>query len=190
MDQSHTALSRLLALPRVRQIGIVVKSAPKAAEYYSKTFGIGPWFRPKFSGQQHFIKGERPIVPELDIAIAYAGKTQYEIIEHRGGDQTIYYDYFKKHGEGIHHLGFYVNDFDKRLSAYKERGIGVLQSGVLASGGNAGGSVTKYAYLDTTAIGGIILEIIETRFLAMNIQMSRFWFELGALLGDVEKLRV
>ncbi len=188
MEKPNAELSRLLALPKVRQIGIVVRSAPKAAEFYSKTFGIGPWFRPRLSGEQHFIKGERPIVPDLDFAIAYAGKIQYEIIEHRGGDRTIYYDHLEKYGEGLHHLGFYVNDLDKRLSAYKERGIGVLQSGVLESGGDAGGSITKYAYLDTRAIGGVILEIIETRFLKVNIEMSRFWFELGALLGDVEKM--
>jgi catechol 2,3-dioxygenase-like lactoylglutathione lyase family enzyme len=189
MDASYEGLSRGFALPRVRQIGIVVRDASKAAEYYSRTFGIGPWFRPKLSGEQHFLKGERPIKPDLEIAIAYAGKIQYEIIEHKGGDPTIYNEHLTKHGEGLHHLGFYVNDFDKRLSAYKERGIRVLQSGALTSGGIAGGSVTNYAYLDTTAVGGVILEIIETRFLTMNIQMSRFWFELGALLGDVEKIR-
>jgi len=190
MNKEFGELSRRLALPEVRQIGIVVRNASKAAEFYSKAFGIGPWFRPKLSNEQHYIKGERPIAPDLDFAIAYAGKIQYEIIEHKGGDSTIYHEHLKKNGEGLHHLGFYVNDFDKRLSAYKERGVGVLQSGVLASGGNAGGSVTRYAYLDTVAVGGVILEIIETRFLTVNIQMSRFWFELGALMGDVEKMRL
>jgi methylmalonyl-CoA/ethylmalonyl-CoA epimerase len=179
----------LPALPKVRQIGIVVRSAPKAVEYYSRTFGIGPWFKPRLSGEQHYLKGERPARFDLDLAIAYAGKIQYEIIEHKGGDRSIYCDHLDKYGEGVHHLGFYVNDFDRRLAAYKEHGIGVLQAGMLTSGGNAGGSVTKYAYLDTTAIGGVILEIIETRFLKRNIEMSRFWFELGAVLGDVQRIR-
>ncbi len=192
MRTMHTAASEtphLPALPEVRQIGIVVRSAPKAVAYYSKTFGIGPWFRPKLSGQEHYLAGKRPAQFDLDLAIAYAGKIQYEIIEHKGGDRSIYSDHLDRYGEGVHHLGFYVNDFDKRLAAYTGSGIGVLQAGSLASGGNAGGSITKYAYLDTAAIAGVILEIIETRFLKININMSRFWFELGAVLGDVERIR-
>jgi methylmalonyl-CoA/ethylmalonyl-CoA epimerase len=179
---------RLPALPRVRQIGIVVRSAPKAVEYYSTTFGIGPWFRPRLTGQEHYLGGKRPAEFDLDLAIAYAGKIQYEIIEHKGGDRSIYCDHLDSRGEGVHHLGFYVNDFDKRLAAYTGRGIGVLQAGTLVSKGSAGGSITKYAYLDTTAVAGVILEIIETRFLSININMSRFWFEIGAFFGDVERI--
>ncbi len=190
MDAKLSELSREFALPRVRQVGIVVKSAPKAVEHYFRTFGIGPWFRPKFSESRHFLGGTRPAEFDLELAFAYAGKIQYELIEHKGGDRSIYYDHLEKYGEGLHHLGFYVNDFDRRLAAYRKRGIGVLQSGTLASGGTAGGSVTKYAYLDTAAIGGVILEIIETTFLKMNIGMSRFWFEVGAAAGDVEKIRL
>lgn len=179
----------LPALGRVRQIGIVVRSAPRAVEYYSKTFGIGPWFRPKLSDQKHYLGGDRPARFDLDLAIAFSGKIQYEIIEHKGGDRNIYCDHLDTRGEGVHHLGFYVNDFDRRLAVLKERGVGVLQSGELSSGGSAGGSVTRYAYLDTAAIGGVILEIIETRFLAVHIGMSRFWFEMGTLMGDVERVR-
>jgi methylmalonyl-CoA/ethylmalonyl-CoA epimerase len=188
MDKKDERLLPGPGLGKVRQIGIVVRSVPETVEYYSKRFGIGPWFRPKLSQQEHYIEGERRARFDLDLAIAFAGKVQYEIIEHKGGDRNIYCDHLERCGEGIHHLGFYVNDFDRRLAAYREAGIGVLQSGVITSGGNTGGSRTKYAYLDTTAIGGVIIEIIETRFLALNIQMSRFWFELGSLMGDAEKI--
>lgn len=189
LQPSGTDPWKTLALPRVRQIGIVVESLPKAVEYYSNAFGIGPWFRSKFTGEEHYLAGKRQIRFGLDIAMAFAGNVQYEIIQHKGGDRNIYCDHLDTHGEGVHHLGFYVNDFDKRLAGLTERGVGVLQSGELSSGGSAGGSVTKYAYLDTAAIGGVILEIIETRFLGVAIGMSRFWFELGAMMGDVERIR-
>lgn len=189
MHKTVTETPRIPALPGVRQIGIVVRSVPKAVEYYSKTFGIGPWFRPRLSDQEHYLAGKRPARFDLDLAIAFAGKIQYEIIEHKGGDRSIYCDHLDERGEGVHHLGFYVNDFDERLAAYRERGIGVLQAGRLASGGSAGGSITKYAYLDTAAVGGIILEIIDTRFLKVPINMSRFWFEVGAVFGDAERIR-
>jgi catechol 2,3-dioxygenase-like lactoylglutathione lyase family enzyme len=190
MDKTNNKLPGLPGLGKVRQMGIVVRSVPRAVEFYAKTFGIGPWYRPKFSSQEHYHEGERPVQFDLDLAIAFAGKIQYEIIEHKGGDRNIYCDHIEKHGEGIHHLGFYVNDFERRLAAYREAGIGVLQAGVLTSGGKGGGSKTKYAYLDTRAIGGVIFEIIETRFLTMDIQMSPFWFGLGAIMGDVERIHI
>jgi methylmalonyl-CoA/ethylmalonyl-CoA epimerase len=173
----------------VRQIGIVVRSVPQTVEFYAKRLGIGPWFRPRLSAKEHFIGGERPAHFDLDLAIAFAGPVQYELIEHTGGDRNIYCDHLEQYGEGIHHLGFYVNDFDKRLAAYRNAGIGVLQAGTLTSGGSAGGSVTRYAYLDTRMIGGVVMELIETRFLGVNINMSRFWFELGSFMGDAEKIR-
>jgi catechol 2,3-dioxygenase-like lactoylglutathione lyase family enzyme len=173
---------------RVRQIGIVVKSVPETVEFYTK-LGIGPWFRPRLSAKEHFLGGERSVEFDLDLAIAFAGPVQYELIEHKAGDRNIYCDHLERYGEGIHHLGFYVGDFDRHLAAYRDAGVGVLQAGRLTSGGGAGGSVTKYAYLDTRQIGGVIIELIETRFLGININMSRFWFELGSLMGDAEKIR-
>ncbi len=186
--QNGTDPWKTLALPRVRQIGIVVESLPKAVEFYSNAFGIGPWFRSKFTGEEHYLKGKRPIRFDLDIALAFAGKVQYEIIEHKGGDRSIYLDHLEKYGEGVHHLGFYVDDFDERLSSCRKCGIKVLQSGVLKSGGNLGGSITKYAYLDTSRTGGVIFELIQTSAMGMKIKASRLWFELGAAVGDLEKM--
>jgi catechol 2,3-dioxygenase-like lactoylglutathione lyase family enzyme len=190
MKQINTDLLKTLALPQVRQIGIVVEDLPKTAQFYSKLYGIRPWFRSKFTDEQHYLSGKRPIHFDLDIALAFAGKVQYEIIEHKGGDRNIYVDHLEKHGEGVHHLGFYVDDFDERLASCRNCGIKVLQSGVLKSGGNLGGSTTKYAYLDTTQTGGVIFELIETSAMGMKIKPSRPWFELGAAMGDLEKMRV
>lgn len=181
---------KTLALPPVRQIGIVVESLPKAVEFYSNAFGIGPWFRSRFAGEEHYLKGKRQIHFNLDIAMAFAGNIQYELIEHKGGDRSIYVDHLEKYGEGLHHLGFFVNDFDQRLASCRHCGITVLQSGLLRSGGNLGGSTTKYAYLDTRQTGGVILEFIETSTMGMKIKASRAWYELGALMGDLEKMDI
>jgi catechol 2,3-dioxygenase-like lactoylglutathione lyase family enzyme len=183
-------LWKTLSLPPVRQIGIVARDLPKTVELYSRVYGIGPWFRTRFTGEQHYLKGERQIHFDLDIALAFAGKIQYEIIGHRGGDRNIYADHLERHGEGVHHLGFYVDDFEDRLASCADCGIKVLQSGVLKSGGNLGGSTTKYAYIDTSRTGGVIFELIETSTMGMKIKASRPWFELGALMGDLEKMDV
>jgi methylmalonyl-CoA/ethylmalonyl-CoA epimerase len=177
-----------LSLPPVRQIGIVTRDLPKTVEHYWRVYGIGPWFRSRFTGEQHYLKGERQIYFDLDIALAFAGNIQYEVIETGRGDRSIYVDHLNKHGEGVHHLGFFVNDFDERLASCADCGINILQSGVLKSGGGLGGSTTKYAYLDTRQTGGVTFELIETTTLGMKINASRAWFEFGALMGDLEKM--
>ena len=188
MNRDSRELRRILRLPPVRQIGIVVSDMGRAVSYFSETFGIGPWFRPHFSKVEHRDKGTRVINTDLDIVMAFSGAIQYELINPKGPDRSFYLDHLERHGEGIHHLGFYVSDMEKKLDAVKRLGIGVLQAGFIESKGKSGGSVTDYAYLDTTEIGGIIFELIRTRFMGIPIGMSRFWFEMGTLMGDLEKI--
>lgn len=190
MDDKAKRLAKALKLPKLGQLGIVVKDIEKTAKFYSGTFGIGPWFRPGFSDEEHNLGGKKRLDFDIDIAMAYSGKIQLELIRHLKGDRNIYLDHLEKCGEGLHHLGFFISDFDKKMEAVKEIGIGVLQSGFLKSEGKGGGSMTKYAYLDTVKIGGIIFELIQTKFVGVNIKMSRLWFELGSITGDLEKLKL
>jgi methylmalonyl-CoA/ethylmalonyl-CoA epimerase len=190
LSQLNKKLLRVLRLPEVGQIGIVVKSIDETVRYLYETFTIGPWFRPREKREEHLLRGVDRINPELDMVMAFSGKVQYELIQHQGGDRTVHCDYLDKYGEGIHHLGFYVSNIDERLNILQEMGIGILQSGYIKTVGRAGESHTSYAYLDTAGIGGIIFELIDTKFLGMSIKMSRFWFELGNVTGDIEKIRI
>lgn len=190
MDDKAKKLAKILKLPKLGQLGIVVKDIEKTAKFYSDTFGLGPWFRAGLSDEEHNLGGKKRVDFDVDIVMAFSGKIQFELIRHIKGDRNIYLDYLEKCGEGIHHIGFYVSDFDRRLEAVEKMGIGVLQSGIIKSVGKAGGSVTKYAYLDTVKVGGIIFELIQTKFVGVNIKMSRLWFELGNITGDLEKLKL
>jgi methylmalonyl-CoA/ethylmalonyl-CoA epimerase len=190
LSRLNEKLMRVLALPAVGQIGIVVKSIDETVRYLSGTFNIGPWFRPRETREEHLLRGVEKINVDIDMVMAFSGKVQYELIQHRGGDRSIHRDYLDTYGEGIHHLGFYVSNIDERLNMLEEIGIGVLQSGYIKTMGRAGESHTSYAYLDTARIGGIILELIDTKYLGMSIRMSRFWFQLGSVTGDIEKIRI
>jgi catechol 2,3-dioxygenase-like lactoylglutathione lyase family enzyme len=189
MDEKTRRLAKVLKLPRLSQLGIVVNDINKTVKYLSGTFGIGPWFRAGLSDTEHYLGGKKKINYETDLVLAFTGKIQIELIEQKEGDRNVYVDHLEKKGEGIHHLGFFVSDIDKRLEAVDKMGIDILQSGTIKSVGKGGGSVTKYAYLDTEEIGGIIIEYIQTKFIGVNIKMSRFWLELGNITGDVEKMK-
>ena len=187
--EKNTELIRRLRLPKFHQIGIVLQSVNDTIRYYSDTFGMGPWFRPSFSEQMHNFQGNKRTHYDVELALHFSNGIQLELIEPKEGDENIHMNYLEEHGEGIHHMGFFVSDIERRLEAIEEMGIGVIQSGYLVSSGKAGGSVTTYAYLDTAEIGGIVFELIQTKFVGINIKMSRFWLELGNITGDVEKIK-
>ena len=191
MNERNLELAKTLKLPKIRHMGIVVEDLDKAIKYYSEIFRIGPWFKANFAGGgENYLRGEQKINTEYETASAFSGKIEYQLIEVKGGDRDACIEHLEKHGEGIHHLGVYVNDIEKRLSAYEALGIGVLQTGTLKSGGKVGGTVAKYAYLDSAAIGGVVFELIQIEFLGTTISSSRFWFELGAISGDLQKLKL
>lgn len=190
MKDINRELAQKLKLPKIKHMGLVVEDIDRAIKYYSEAFRFGPWFKAKFTGGDHYLRGKDKIETEYETASTFSGGMEYQLIEVKGGDRDACLEHLEKYGEGIHHLGAYVNNIEQRLLAYKELGIEILQSGEIKSGGKIGGSVSKYAYLDTAAIGGVNFELIQIQFLGMNISSSRFWFELGSISGDLEKLKL
>ncbi|RJP73809.1 MAG: hypothetical protein C4532_03865 [Candidatus Abyssobacteria bacterium SURF_17] len=190
MVEKNGGLARILRLPKIRHMGIVVENIEKAVKYYSDTFQMGPWFKSRVPAGENYLRGEKRINTEYETASTFSGKMEYQLIEVKGGDRDICLDHIEKRGEGVHHVGGYVNNIETRISAYKELGVGVLQTGVVHSGRKVGSVVTKYAYLDTAAIGGVVFELIQIDVFGMNISSSRFWFELGSLMGSVEKMKL
>ena len=190
MNEKNGELAKILKLPKIRHMGMVVEDLDRAVKYYSDTFRMGPWFKSKVPAGENYLRGEEKINTEYETASTFSGKMEYQLIEVKGGDRDACLDHLEKHGEGFHHVGVYVKDIDRRLSACKELGIGALQTGIVRSGGKVGGVVTRYAYLDTAAIGGIIFELLQIDFLGTHISSSRFWFELGSISGNLEKLKL
>jgi hypothetical protein len=177
-------VARGLELPELQQVGIVVDDIPSTVRRY-QALGIGPWFRPQAGPKSYVMRGGERLDTQFDLVIAYSGALQIELIQPQGGEESIYTDHLRDHGEGLHHLGFCVSDLDRRLLEAERAGFGVLQSGLIAS---SGGARTRYAYLDTAERGGVILELIEPKLLGLYVGMSRLMIQLGTLTGDVKRL--
>ena len=150
---------------------------------------MGPWFKARVPAGENCLRGQKKIDTEYETASTFSGRMEYQLIEVKGGDRDSCIDHLEKHGEGFHHVGCYVKNVEARLRAYEKLGIGVLQSGIVKSGSKFGGVLTRYAYLDTAAIGGVIFELLQIDFLGMHVSSSRFWFEIGSIAGGMEKLR-
>jgi len=174
-------------MPKVRQIGIVVADIEEAMKQYSRLMNASTWYRVKVAETEVYYRS-RKIELELDLVLAYSGKTQLELIKVISGERNIYSDFLKEYAKGgIHHLGFLVNDFDKRLARMQTMGMEVLQHGIITSQGKA---ITKFAYFDTVPDTGYIIEIIETKLKGIPVSQSRMMMELGVLTGDVNKIKL
>ena len=165
-----------LRLPAIGQIGYVVYDIGKTRTYYEKTFGIGPWTVYE-SRPDSAIEKSGPVNINLKVAIAYSGPLQIELIEVMEG--RCFYNEMLDHREGFHHLGFFVNNIEKRLAECRERNIQLLHRGQI----RRRGITIDYAYLDTAERSLSIIEFIQIRFGPIPVKMNRLAHRISALLG-------
>ena len=141
-------------LPPIGQVGIVVKDAEKTAEYYSSTFGIGPFTIQDLDMRGVMLRG-KPTTGNVRIAMAQMGPIQIELIQVLEGAE-FYAEFLHTKGEGLHHLGVFIDDldtYDGLLAELANQGIKPLLS--------RRGRTVSFAYLDTQAVGGVILELVH-----------------------------
>jgi methylmalonyl-CoA/ethylmalonyl-CoA epimerase len=143
----------------VAQVAVLVPDLDAAVENYVQLFGIGPW---------HFYTYEKPLVRQMSyhgqpadyrmrIALSYFGPMRVELIEVLEGGDSIYADFIREHGYGLHHLGLLVDDMPGALAQASAAGVNMIMDG---SGFGKDGD-GHYAYLDTESSLGITLELIQ-----------------------------
>ena len=137
-------MARRLELKEVNQIGIVVRDTDKVIQSWERLFGIGPWTIQELGGSD-----EKGRSGKARLAFASLGSVTLELIQPIEG-RIFHSEFLDSHGEGLHHLGFYVDDVDAEAANLVEQGCSVLSSlpGV-------------YAYMDTGGPGGVIFEVIR-----------------------------
>ena len=133
-----------LELNKVDQIGIAVKDIDKIIETWSSMFGIGPWTFRDIGGTD--AKGHSW---KARLAFAYLGSLQIELIQPVEG-RIIQSRFLETCGEGVHHLGFHVNDVDGEVANLQAQGAKLL----LMNSGN-------WAYLNSDETKGVIIELIK-----------------------------
>jgi catechol 2,3-dioxygenase-like lactoylglutathione lyase family enzyme len=134
------------------QIGIVVKSIDETVKYYREVFGFGPFEirevdypTATYHGETSGYRGKR--------AFFHLGPIQMELIELKDG-KTIHESFLREKGEGLHHLGFLVNDLEEAKRKAEKAGLEVTQGFTRPDG-------TGFAYVDSDRVGGVIFELIR-----------------------------
>ena len=98
----------------------------------------------------------KPFSYSARIALSYFGESRIELIQNLEGD-TVYEEFARKHGYGVHHLGIYVADIQAALEEARLAGIAVTMEG--AGFGLDGDG--HFAYLDTDDLFGTTYELIQ-----------------------------
>ncbi|MCX6004109.1 MAG: VOC family protein [Chloroflexi bacterium] len=133
-----------LNLKSVDQISYAVKDIDKTIEVWSSMYGMGPWTFRENGGLD--VKG-RPW--KIRMAFTYIGPLQIELVQCVEGRifQSRFLDTW---GEGLHHVGFYVDDVDSIVADKVGKGAKLL----IHDPGN-------FAYLDAGGPGGAIFEFMR-----------------------------
>ena len=131
-------------LKSVDQVSYSVKDISSVVKSWSALYGMGPWTYRENGGTD--VKG-RPW--KIRMAFTYIGPVQIELVQCIEGRifQSRFLDTW---GEGVHHLGFYVDDVDETVKKLTGKGAKLL----IHDPGN-------FAYLDAGGPGGAIFEFMR-----------------------------
>jgi len=186
MEIDRSILEHALGLPKVGQLGFIVHDVRSSLPAYASLYNLKTWFEPLYAEKKFNIGGE-PRELDLNIVLAFSGKVQIELLEEKSKRAPIYKEHLDTFGEGLHHLGFYVNDLKDRLKIAEQIGLSIIQEGnfVTAGGGNA-----QFAYLDTRHLCGILIELIHVTLYGINVPQTEFMMNLAKLTGDVKNFTV
>jgi hypothetical protein len=141
-------------LDTVIQIAFVVENLEDAMGGFGERLGAGPWtvFR-DFAGDNPRYHGE-PTDARAHIALGFAGRMQYELIQPADDLPSVHRDVIQERGYGFHHFGYAAPDFDASVARMRATGYEPVFEAEVDGG-------DRVAYFDTRDVLPGMLEFIE-----------------------------
>ena len=135
------------------QVGVVVRDMNKVVERLS-SLGIGP-FEPKIlpPDRKEWSRG-KPMDAEFNIQATRIGNVELELIQPIEGESP-HKEFLETKGEGIQHVMFAVDDFEKEVDRLTKQGVEVLLRTKFPGGSGV-------AYLDLGA-ANFVVELVQKR---------------------------
>ncbi len=116
----------------IHQIGLVVKNVKETIKNYTENYGISPWNVWEFSAdmvEDMEVRGKR-IDYRMMVATCKSFNVDWEIIEPLD-DKSIFSEFYNKYGEGLNHVNYIVEDYDRAMKYLIDKGVEVIQYGNL-----------------------------------------------------------
>ncbi len=129
-------------LIRIDHTGIAVRDMDEALERYKRIYGLDA--------------RERVTVPDQHVAVAFLplSDTQLELVQPTDGQSGVA-RFLEKHGEGLHHIAFLVEDIRRELRRLQEEGVELIDREPRK------GPHGLVAFIHPRGTGGVLTELVE-----------------------------
>ncbi len=135
-------------LTRIDHVGIAVRNLERAVAFYETTFGLRVVAREVQEDQ-----GVREAM--LAVAAGPAGGSYVQLLEPLGPDTPVG-RFLARRGEGVHHIGYGVQDVEAALEAIGAAGVRRIDE--RPRHGSMGASI---AFLHPKDVGGVLTELVQ-----------------------------
>lgn len=130
----------------VRQLGYVVQNLDQAVEAWSRQLGVGPWTIMRNVELSSVYRGE-PSRPVIDLALAYRGEQQIELIQQTNDAPSPYRPFIERGHYGLHHFAFLAEQIDEAAAQGQAAGLQMVCD-IRMPGGNG-----RYVYFASPVQG-------------------------------------
>jgi len=136
------------AVRRIDHVGIAVRDLDAAVDLYSSLFGLTVAGRETNEAQ-----GVREAM--LYVADAPGGASYVQLLEPLGPDTPVG-KFLAARGEGVHHVGYGVDDVAAALAALADEGVRLVDE--RPRHGSLGAAI---AFLHPKSVGGVLTELVQ-----------------------------
>jgi len=160
----------ILKLGPIRQVAYVTNDIEKAMKEWVN-IGVGPWFYVEKAPVENYQYKGKPYELSMSVALSNSDDIQIEIIQQRNDAPSLYLDYPKTAGGGIHHVSHWLEseEYDKKVRLLLDLGYIIGHSGTIGPNG-------RFAYFINDKLPGAIFEVSE---------MSGFKGEYFKAIADI-----
>lgn len=126
---------------KIHHLGIAVRSVEEAAKRFGSLLGLE--------------RAQRYELPEFGVIALFlpVGEGNLELLEPLGESSTVG-KFLNKHGEGIHHICFEVDDIESSLAAFTRQGARLIDERPRPG---AGGHLVAFVHPSSTH--GVLVEL-------------------------------
>lgn len=130
-------------IKRINHIAIIVDNIDAALDFWEQALGL----------QVSHI--EEATEQEAIVAFLPSGQSEVELVEPTTKSSGIA-RYLMRHGPGMHHICFEVDNIDRMLARMKQLGVTLInQEPTIGTGGK------KIAFIHPKSTGGVLVELYE-----------------------------
>ena len=136
------------------QVALVVRDLDAALHTFVYEYGVAPWqiLEMPAGAIDGLVHNDEPAEFSMRIALGMIGNVQWELIQPLD-DKGPYAEFLATKGEGLHHIGMAVRDYDEALARLREKGHSVVVGGTYQG--------IRLSYMSTDRDMGAITEIFD-----------------------------